>query len=160
MADMVEDPGLSGSLALGPLAGSLGFLLRISQLAVFEKFYEELGDLGLRPGEFSVLWLIQQNPGVRQGLVARSLHIKNARMTKLIRGFEESGYLTRRIPDDDRRAVELTLTPKGLGFVDGHRQNFFTYYQSAGTNLSAAEMAELIGLLQKFIGLEQTNEHR
>ncbi|MFV0244216.1 MAG: MarR family winged helix-turn-helix transcriptional regulator [Qingshengfaniella sp.] len=156
MAPLLErtrsDPA---QLALGPLADALGFLLRISQIATFEKLYADLGASGVRAGEFSVLWLISQNPRVRQGVLARSLYIKNARMTKMIRGFETQGLIQRHIPDADRRAVELTLTDSGRAFVDTHRTAFFSDPGESQTNLTSAEMAQLIGLLQKFIGLEE-----
>ncbi|GEO84761.1 MULTISPECIES: MarR family winged helix-turn-helix transcriptional regulator [Alphaproteobacteria] len=143
-------------MTLGPLGRSLGFLLRISQVTVFEKFYATLGDLGLKPGEFSVLWLICNNPGIRQGVVARNLHIKNARMTKLIRTFEDKGFVSRLVPDDDRRAVELTLTSEGRAFVDANAEDFFTYSQKGKSRLTPEEMGELIRLLQKYTGMEET----
>lgn len=143
-------------MTLGPLGRSLGFLLRISQVTVFETFFAKLGDLGLKPGEFSVLWLICNNPGIRQGVVARNLHIKNARMTKLIRQFEDKGFVSRHVPDDDRRAVELTLTKEGQAFVETNAEDFFTYSLKGRSRLNAEEMAELIRLLRKYTGLEET----
>ena len=140
------------TLALGPLAQSLGFLLRLAQVEVFETFYAELGELGLRPGEFSVLWLIRHNPGVRQGLVAERLRIKRAHMTKLIRGLEGHGFVTRLTPESDRRAVELSLTLAGRRFVDRHSERFFGYFNAGDTALTDAETAQLVALLQKFTG--------
>ncbi len=141
------------TLALGQLGASLGFLLRLAQVEAFERFYAELGQLGLKPGEFSVLWLIRHNPGVRQGLVAERLRIKRAHMTKLIRGLELRGFVRRHVPDTDRRSVELTLTDGGCGFVDGASPRFFGYFGAGDTALSAGEMAALVTLLRKFTRL-------
>jgi DNA-binding MarR family transcriptional regulator len=74
----------------------------MAQLRSFDFFFEDLGKLGLRPGEFSVLWVIHVNPGVRQGVLAQTLRIKRAHMTKMIRSFEERGLVARTIPEDDR----------------------------------------------------------
>lgn len=138
---------------LGPLAASLGFLFRVGQVEVFDNFFDELGKTGLKPGEFSVLWVLHLNPSVRQGALAEKLRIKPAHMTKLIRAFEANGLVARRIPDGDRRGIELTLTPAGDAFVRDHSQEFFDYAKSETDRLSATEARQLIRLLQKFTGM-------
>ena len=140
-------------LALGPLTTSLGFLVRMSQIEIFGLFYETLGRLGLKPGEFSVLWVVHLNPGVRQGAVAETLRIKPAHMTKLVRAFELDGMIARHIPDTDRRGIELRLTEKGEGFVRDYAEAFFSYTQNEANRLTPAEARQLISLLQKFTRL-------
>ena len=138
---------------LGRLVSSPGFLFRMGQVEVFSLFYETLGKLGLKPGEFSVLWVVHLNPGVRQGAVAEKLRIKPAHMTKLVRSFEEGGLIDRHIPETDRRGIELRLTPKGEGFVRDYAEEFFTYAETEVARLTPAEGRQLISLLQKFTGL-------
>ncbi|SMC86106.1 MarR family transcriptional regulator [Rhizobium sp. RU36D] len=141
---------------VGALAGSLGFLLRLGQLKAFDDFYSENGPRGLKPGEFSVLWVISCNPGIRQSALGQRLMIKRAHMTKLIRGFEDQGLVSRAIPDSDRRAVELTLTATGREAVKAVAETFFTYEETTGAPLSKPELRQLIALLQKYVGLEET----
>lgn len=141
---------VDAGLNLGPLESSLGFLFRMGQLEVFGMFYDALGRLGLKPGEFSVLWVVHLNPGVRQGTVAETLRIKPAHMTKLVRSFEEGGMLERFVPENDRRGIELRLTAKGEGFVSEYAEEFFSYAQSETDRLSPKEAEQLIHLLQKF----------
>ncbi len=140
-------------VALGALSDSLGFLLRLAQVQVFDRFFEDLGQIGLRPGEFSVLWVLHLNPGVRQGLLAQRLRIKRAHMTKMIRDFEARGLVERRTPEHDRRAVELLLTPEGTAFVRDHAEAFFTHDIRRASTLTEAERAQLFTLLQKYVGL-------
>ena len=139
----------------GDLRGSLGLLLRIAQVDVFEEFYRTLGPLGMKPGEFSVLWLIHLNPQVRQGALAGHLRIKRAHMTKLIRRFEADGYVHRQTPDRDRRAVELSLTAKGRAFVTCNADAVFDHIATETARLSPDEADTLVALLQKFTGMEQ-----
>ncbi|OHV80181.1 MarR family winged helix-turn-helix transcriptional regulator [Rhizobium sp. LCM 4573] len=141
-------------VALGGLEDAPGFLLRMAQLKVYEQFFDQVGDHRIKPGEFSVLWVISCNPGIRQSLLGQRLLIKRAHMTKLIRALEEQGLVSRRIPDEDRRAVELSLTTKGRVAVETASQWFFAYEQSLGANLSAGERERLIALLKKFIGMK------
>jgi len=140
-------------LDLGRLADSLGFLLRMAQLETFEAFHTHLGEHGLKPGEFSVIWLISHTPGVRQGVVARSLRIKQAHMTKLVRSLEQRGYVTRVIPDSDRRSVLLHLTDTAQGFVNRYQDDFFGYFFSENDPLTREELQDLTRLLRKFTGI-------
>lgn len=136
----------------GELEGSLGFLLRIAQVRNFEKFYAAFDALGLRPGEFSVLWLMRLNPGVRQGQLAENLKIKPAQMSKMIRRLEEHGRIRRLIPDHDRRSVRLYLTKDGEDFTNAHRDDFFGQDHYHRHDLSELEAKQLARLLQKYSG--------
>jgi len=138
---------------LGGLNEAPGFMLRLAQLKVFENFFSEVGGRGLKPGEFSVLWVIRNNPGIRQSILGQSLMIKRAHMTKLIRALEDRDLLSRNIPDEDRRAVELTLTTKGKTEAEAASEWFFAYEQGVGASLSEAEREQLLALLRKFIGI-------
>lgn len=154
-----QSPNQSGSpevINLGKLAHSLGFLMRMAQIETFESYHTELGKHGLKPGEFSTCWLISRYPGVRQGLVARSLRIKLAHMTKLVRNLEERDFLTREIPDDDRRSVLLHLTPNGQEFVQTYQDAFFENFLAKDSNMTADEVTTLVSLLQKFTGIRET----
>ncbi|SMF36474.1 DNA-binding transcriptional regulator, MarR family [Xaviernesmea oryzae] len=139
---------------LGRLNTALGFLVRLAQIKVYEHFFEECGERGLKPGEFSVLWVILHNPGIRQSVLGQRLMIKRAHMTKLIRSLEDQNLVSRRIPDDDRRAVEITLTPAARTMVEQAGDWFFAYEDSVGSNLTTAERQQLMVLLQKFTGLD------
>lgn len=140
---------------LGALADSVGFLLRLAQLRAFDDFFSENGPRGLKPGEFSVLWVIARNPGIRQSVLGQRLMIKRAHMTKLIRAMEDKGFVKRRIPDCDRRAVELTLTASGESEVGKASALFFDYEQRTGAPLDDREQAMLIALLKKYVGLDE-----
>lgn len=141
------------SISLGEITRSLGFLIRIAQIKVFENFFDKLGEHGLKPGEFTVLWVIGLNPGLRQGTVANTLRIKPAHMTKLTGRLVDRGLVSRETPEDDRRAVRLSLTPQGQSFVDTHRHAFLTFHFTEKDNLSDEEAKQFLILLQKFTGL-------
>ncbi len=99
----------AGDVDMGQLSGSLGFLLRLAQLRAFEDFFSDHGPghapSGLKPGEFSVLWVIAENRGIRQSVLGRGDDQAGA-YAKLIRAMEDQGLVSRRIPDADRRAVD------------------------------------------------------
>ncbi|MFN3274839.1 MAG: MarR family winged helix-turn-helix transcriptional regulator [Paracoccus sp. (in: a-proteobacteria)] len=140
-------------IELGGLAASLGFLLRIGQLEAFNAFFDRFAGQDLRPGEFSVMWVIGLNPGLRQGDLAHALRIKPAHMTKIIRRLEESGRVARSIPEADRRSVHLRLTSQGCTFIRGHEAAFFGQDAYFTHSLTSQEEADLVRLLRKLTGL-------
>ncbi|SFP40077.1 MarR family winged helix-turn-helix transcriptional regulator [Tranquillimonas alkanivorans] len=142
----------AAEVRLGGLAHSLGFLLRIAQVRNYERFYARFEGMDLRPGEFSVLWVIQLNPGIRQGLLAQTLSIKPAQMTKVIRRLEEQGKLVRTIPEGDRRSVRLDLSEAGRAFVEARRDDFLGADDYHGDDLTPEESRELARLLLKYSG--------
>ena len=149
-------PEAQDRLDLGELSNSLGFLLRMAQIEVFNSFHEELGEYGLKPGEFSVFWLIGQYPGVRQGLIANSLSIKQAHMSKLVRGLEDRSFVTRAIPDTDRRSVLLSVTDAGKTFLAEIENEFFGHSFASNNKLTKDETATLVDLLQKYTGISSS----
>jgi DNA-binding MarR family transcriptional regulator len=138
----------------GALSQSPGFLLRMAQLKAFDTFYASLGHLDLKPGEFTVLWMIGLNPGLRQGTIARRLHVKPAHMTKLIQRMVTAGYVTRTIPEDDRRSVRLALTRAGQAFVEQNSDTFLALQLAERSPLNREEADTLIVLLRKFTGID------
>lgn len=154
----MTDAALSGdkdAVDLGPLAQSLGFLLRLSQLTSFRDFFTTLGAENIRPGEASVLMLIARNPGIRQGVLAKELMIKRAHMTKMMRAMETSDLVTRTVPQDDRRAAQIWLTDCGRARVDALEAPFMAHESAAAPGLTRREEAELKRLLRKYLGIAE-----
>ena len=149
-----SDEGTLG-VRFGPLTDSLGFLLRLGQLSAFEAYYDEIGALGVRPGEMSVLFLVAENPGVRQGVLASSLRIKRAHMTKMIRAMEDAGLVHRTVPEDDRRSVELWLTAAGRARVAELTGPVLAHESRAQGRLDQREAAQLKRLLRAYLNIPE-----
>jgi len=154
VAIALNETGTDEAVDMRDLFDSIGFLTRLAQVHTYEHFFEDLGGYGLRPGEFSTLLLLDRNPGIRQGVLAQTLRIKPAHMTKLIRAFEERGLVERIIPDHDRRSVELALTPSGKKFVREHRPAFMQHESRKPHALTQQELQKLKQLLRKYVGLD------
>jgi DNA-binding MarR family transcriptional regulator len=140
-------------LDLAGISNELGFLLRIAQLKLYGLFYDEFGSDDVRPGAFSALLLIGANPGVRLGVLGRRLMIKPAHMTKMARQFEDAGWIERSVSDDDRRAVELRLTPSGVEHVAQYKDRFFGHDRERLQEISPEERETLTTLLKKLVGV-------
>lgn len=100
----------------------IGYRLRRAQLAVFQKFIAHFESLDIRPAEYSVLVLIDKNPGRKQVEFAKVLGIKRANFVTLINRLEKRGLTERRIAAGDRRANALHLTAAGRSFLRDIRE--------------------------------------
>src|SRR5262245_49626670 len=67
-------------LGLGHLNQHLGYFVRRLQLIIFKDFIRELASMKLRPAQYSVLLLIEANPGSSQAAIGRTLGIERARL--------------------------------------------------------------------------------
>ena len=151
----MADAGDRDALDYGPLGESLGFLLRLAQLRSFAAFYKDMGDLGIRPGEMTLLMVLAENPGVRQGVLAKALRIKRAHMTKMVHGMEAEGLVRRTVPEDDKRSVELWLTEAGAARVEAVRPDFSRHEARAPGRLTEAQAEELKRLLRRYVGFDR-----
>ncbi|MBW8637254.1 MarR family transcriptional regulator [Hoeflea sp. WL0058] len=148
------------NVELGELNDLLGFLVRIAQIQTFDQFFEAFDMQDLRPGEVSSLLVIGHNPCIRQGLLAQTLRIKPAQMSKLIRSLDKRRLVERIIPEDDRRSVELRLTRKGESVLDHYRPMLNALDPVQRGKLSEDENRLLKSLLRKLVGLEPGREER
>jgi DNA-binding MarR family transcriptional regulator len=107
--------GRAQSADLGRLTGHLGYLVRRAQLWIFQDFIRTLAKLNIRPAQYSVLLMIEANPGLSQATLAQTLRIERARLVRLLDGLEARRFVQRRRSKSDRRSHILSLTPQGRG---------------------------------------------
>jgi len=143
------------TLSFGPLENSVGFLLRIAQLTVYERTFAELDRRDVPIGEYTILLAIGLNPGVRQGVLADRLRIKWSNMTKLIRSLEGRGLIERLVSPRDRRAISLRLTAAGEKWVEEHKALVLRAVERSVASLDEDEQKTLQSLLRKVAGWPQ-----
>ncbi|ODT79239.1 MAG: MarR family transcriptional regulator [Pelagibacterium sp. SCN 64-44] len=114
---VVEQDDAEGGLTSQSALGLVGYRLRRAQLSVFQRFLTVFESLALRPAEYSVLVLVEENPGRKQSEIAAALGIKRANFVALAQGLEARGLLERLSVERDRRANALHLTASGRVFL-------------------------------------------
>ncbi len=110
-------PRRAREVRVGSLATQIGYALRRAQLAVFADVIDALAEFDLSPAKFSVLAVIHENPGARPSEVGRALDIRKTNFVPLLDALERRGLVTRSPAAEDRRAVELHLTPEGRALL-------------------------------------------
>ncbi len=107
------DPAENGDLDYGPLAGWIGFNLRLAQTASFAAFAREAHEVDLQPGRFALLMLIGRNPGIGQTALSRANGRDKSTLTPALNDLVRRGLVDRQRTAEDRRAYRLTLTREG-----------------------------------------------
>jgi DNA-binding MarR family transcriptional regulator len=110
--DSVPQPE-RGAIDYGPLERRLGYVLRRAQIAVFRDFFSSFEAFDIRPGQYSILTVIEGNPGLRQSEVSEALGIKRANFVAMIDELERRKLVRRDPAPDDRRSYALRLTKAG-----------------------------------------------
>ena len=137
------------ALRPGMLPGLLGYRLRLAQQAVFRDFAASVPEVS--PGRVGVLILIEANPGVAQGRLARAVSLERSTMVGVIDTLEERGLIERR-RGDDRRTNGLWLTRRGRALLARLKRRIGVHEERVAARLSAAERRLLLELLGKIAG--------
>ncbi|HWE78098.1 MAG TPA: MarR family transcriptional regulator [Pseudolabrys sp.] len=97
----------------GPLAGWVGFNLRVAQEATFQAFSHRSQEIGESPGRFATLTLISRNPGISQTELSYANGRDKSSLTPVVEDLVRRGLVERKRMDHDRRAYRLSLTADG-----------------------------------------------
>ena len=139
----------AGGVDMSAMNEHIGYRIRILQLRIFQDIDERMQRLGMTLGAYTALVTIHENPGVRQGLLGVAMHVKRPNMTKLINGLERAGLVSRSTPPDDKRAVELRLTPSGRERLAQASREVVAHDHEIGKLLSQTERSEMMRLLDR-----------
>lgn len=137
---------------LGPLPDLIGFMLRRAQIAVFQEVFRLFSQVDIRPAQFSVLTVIERNPGLTQSQVSAALGIKRTNFVALLDSLEHRGLATRRPAKNDRRSHALHLTENGRAVMRKLRQLVDIEERRLIARIGESGRVQLIDLLHRLIG--------
>jgi DNA-binding MarR family transcriptional regulator len=142
-------PGRAAYIDFGELPDLIGYQIRLAYAEVYQSFNVLLGELGLAPGQYSLLRLIALNPGITQQALGDAAGLDRSTIVPLTRAFAKRGWLRRTRRGEDRRAYSLQPTDRGL-LVLKKAQPLIREHESRLTqNLSRAERRALLRSLQR-----------
>ncbi|MEW6769686.1 MAG: MarR family transcriptional regulator [Pseudomonadota bacterium] len=99
------------------LSQYVGYPLKRAQLRLFENFIRCVAPLDLTPAQFSVLLLLEKNPGRNQTEIAGALGILRPNFVAMLDELEKRGLCSRVRSNNDRRSHILALTEKGTAVL-------------------------------------------
>ncbi|MBT8152874.1 MarR family transcriptional regulator [Epibacterium ulvae] len=121
---------------------------RLNQICVAQ-FSAAMADanLNLTPVQYSVLWAVQDFPGVDQASVAKQIGYDRATLGKVVDRLEQKGLLRREISQNDRRAREIYLTKDGKTLLDLAHPVVLASQDKMLPGISAEEHAAFLDLM-------------
>lgn len=150
-------PGAArGPLAQSELAGSLGFLLRLANGVALGCLAERLDAVGLRQSTFSVLLIVDENPGLKQHEVGEALSIQQPNLVALVSELVSAGLLARLPCEDDRRANILALTEHGRSVLAEARAAHARNEAALEKSLDPVSAEEFRQTLLRILRMDQT----
>jgi DNA-binding MarR family transcriptional regulator len=118
----LTQPAASGPIKLGALSEFLGYSLKRAQLRIFDDFIGCVASLQLTPAQFSVLMLVDANPGRNQTEIASTLGILRPNFVAMLDELESRDLCVRVRSSNDRRSHILRLTEKGRAVLTRARK--------------------------------------
>jgi len=141
---------LENGLELGQLNNHLGYFLRRLQIWVFKDFIETLRVMKVRPAQYSVLLIIEANPGRTQAAIAQSLSIERARLARLLHELERRKWISRRASGGDARSHSLYLTRDGERALERIKVLARRHEAQLASYIGQKRRQQLMDLLREF----------
>ena len=135
----------------GPLAEWLGFHLRMAQIASFQAFASEVGEVDLPPGRFALLTLIGRNPGISQTVLSRAAGRDKSTLTPALRDLTKRGLIACARSARDRRSYRLSLTPAGQATLRRLTQCAARHERNLDRIVGKRDRVKLLRLLRKIM---------
>ncbi|MBM7662552.1 DNA-binding MarR family transcriptional regulator [Bacillus mesophilus] len=110
---------------------------------------ETLGD-EVNRSEFILLKYLHENGSSKVSSISNELKVTSSHITSVADSLVEKDYVTRERSLEDRRVVEITLTPTGATLFEKLHNKKTDYLFSTFDGLSNEEILTLISLFQKF----------
>ena len=134
---------------LGVVDNLVGYHIRRAANVFLADFTECLAGTGMRQVLFGVMSIIAASPGVSQGKVGEALGIQRNNMAALANELEEMGYVHRATVENNRRALSLTITPKGAEALEACLHKIRAHEERLLSDLQPAERDTLVELLAR-----------
>jgi DNA-binding MarR family transcriptional regulator len=146
--DSSEAAAEAAALEMDELSGQLGYALKRAQLKIFEDFLRCVAPLQLTPAQFSVLLLLDKNPGRNQSEIANTLGILRPNFVAMLDGLESRELCARIRSSNDRRSHIVVLTEKGRAVLARAKRLVATKHETRlNALLSPAKRAALLDML-------------
>ena len=145
----ITTPPDEGTEDIGEIQNIVGFHIRLAHGAVYRHFTETFTDLGLTQKQVSMLWLVDDHPGIAQTGLANRMRMDRATTMAIVNRLEERGLLERGKSASDGRKQTLNLTDAGRKMLGVSKDAIRQHEEWLKSRYTAAEVKKLIELLAR-----------
>ena len=124
---------------------------------IYKSLHDDANSLlkpyGINHPEYNLLMMMYgtESGTMSPSELAEAAGEKSANITRLTNHLSDMGLIARAGSTDDRRKVELTLTPAGRALIESFLPDICGLLERQGRQLSDAEQAQLEKLLKKML---------
>jgi len=136
-------------LDTGNLHQTVAYHIRRAQLQLWRDFKKNINTGKLVRGQFTVMNMINRNPGITQKELSAILDIDKATLVALIYKLENAGWITKQQAQEDRRRHTLVTTAKGQQKLETMTEHLSVHEKKIRSKFSNAEFNTLIKLLRR-----------
>jgi DNA-binding MarR family transcriptional regulator len=144
-----QSDGMDRDDEIGSLAEIVGFHIRLAHGAVYRHFTETFADLDLTQKQVSVLWLVDEHPGISQIEVGQRLSMDRATTMTIVNRLQDRDLVRRERSTSDGRKQALHLTPDGAEALRGARTAIREHEAWLKGRFSPAEVEKLVEMLAR-----------
>jgi len=136
-------------LNVGLLPNLLGYNVRRAEIALWRDFSRTVGEGEVRPALFSLMILVEANPGIAQIDIANQLDIDKATVVGLVQRLQRRRCVLCRQSSVDRRRQGIFLTDRGQTELNQLREEMLEHETRFTRLFSQQELAQLFTLLRR-----------
>ncbi len=140
-------PGDDGDI--GQIKEILGFHIRLAHGTVYRHFSETFTDIDLTQKQVSVLWLVDDHPGIAQTDLALRLRMDRATTMAIINRLQARHFLRRDKSPTDGRKQALFLEPEGTKVLARAKDAINAHENWLKARFTAKEITQLIEMLAR-----------
>ncbi|HSG34139.1 MAG TPA: MarR family transcriptional regulator [Sphingomonadaceae bacterium] len=134
---------------IGDLADIVGFHIRLAQGAVYRHFTETFSNLDLTQKQVSVLWLVDDHPGIAQIEVGQRLRMDRATTMTIVNRLQDREFLRRERSETDGRKQALYLTQGGEAALAEAKQAIGEHEDWLKSRFTTEEVEKLVEMLAR-----------
>lgn len=105
------------------------------------------GQYGLTVPRYYALYHIAEEPGISLSQLSNRMFCDKSNITRIIKGLEGDGYVSRAAHETDGRALRLYLTENGVSILDTVSAGHHAYNDARFACFELTESRDLIAML-------------
>lgn len=134
---------------IGAIKDIVGFHIRLAHGACYRHFTETFAHLELTQKQVSVLWLVDDHPGISQIDLGQRLRMDRATTMTIINRLQARHYLRREKSATDGRKQALYLEPQGEGALADAKKAIAEHEAWVKGRFTDKEVRTLVDLLSR-----------
>ncbi len=153
-----ENTAERGGIELAELPGYLGYQIRQAQTAVFRDIEAKMKFIGVTPGEFGLLTIIKNNPGIHQKALTKLYRLDKSTLSYAVNRLVDRGWISRQRNPEDGRYFGLWLTKAGHAKARLATVHIEAQEDLMDTVLKKGEREDLLDMLRRISQVLKSDE--